>query len=125
MKKLSFLFPVLSVNLFICLTGLSLLVFFVRKWLFVACFVLFSLPVFGAEDVSGITQPLDKIYTALKAIVSVAAVIVVTIAGAKLMFSGDNLPARENAKLMVSYAIFGLVVVWVAPFVVSYLTAPV
>ena len=101
------------------------MVFFVRDWLLVAFFVLFSLPVFGAGDISSITEPLDKVYTALKAVVSVAAIIVLTIAGAKLMFSGDNLPARENAKLMVGYAVIGLVVVWAAPFVVSYLTAPV
>ena len=79
---------------------------------------------FAEGDVAAITEPLDRIYTLLKSIISVVAVIAITIAGARFMFSGDNIQQREASKNMVGYCIAGLVVVWVAPLLVSYLTAP-
>ncbi|MDO8428335.1 MAG: pilin [Candidatus Diapherotrites archaeon] len=85
----------------------------------------YSSPVFALEQtsVSAITEPLNRIYDLVKAIVSILAVIVITFAGVKFMFSGDNLQAREGAKQMLSYAIIGMAVVWVAPALVSYLNA--
>ena len=74
-------------------------------------------------DVGQIVEPLNRIYDLVKAAVSVVGMLVLTFAGAKFMFSGDNLQARENSKSMVSYAVMGLVLVWVAPLLVSYLTA--
>ncbi len=84
---------------------------------------LYSSQVFALEQtgINAITEPLNRIYDLVKAIVSILAVIVITIAGAKFMFSGDNLQAREGAKQMLSYAVIGLVVVWVAPPLVGYL----
>ena len=79
---------------------------------------------FAATDVSAITAPLNKIYDLLKAIVSVVAVIAITVAGARFMFSGDNIQQREASKSMVGYCIAGLVMVWIAPLMVGYLTAP-
>jgi len=78
--------------------------------------------VFAAE-VSEITEPLNKIYDLVKGIISVVAVLALTFAGVQFMFSGDNIQAREGAKSMVSYAVVGLVIVWVAPLLVNYLTA--
>lgn len=71
-----------------------------------------------------ITQPLTSIYDLIKAAVSVLGIIAITIAGAMYMFSGGNVGQREQAKSMVSYSIIGLVLVWVAPLIVSYLTVP-
>lgn len=72
--------------------------------------------------VSDITAPINKIYDLIKAIVSIVGIIAITIAGAMYMMSGSNIQSRENAKNMVSYAIVGLVLVWVAPLIVGYLT---
>lgn len=77
-----------------------------------------------AASVSDITAPITKIYDLIKGVVSIVGVIALTVAGAMYMFSGSNIQARENAKSMVSYAVVGLVLVWVAPFMVSYLTSP-
>lgn len=77
-----------------------------------------------AASVSDITEPVTKIYDLIKGVVSIVGVIALTIAGAMYMFSGSNIQARENAKSMVSYAVVGLVLVWVAPIMVNYLTAP-
>jgi len=60
----------------------------------------------------------------MKGVISVIGIIAITIAGAMYMFSGSNIQNRESAKSMVSYAIIGLVLVWVAPILVQYLTAP-
>ena len=78
----------------------------------------------AASDISGITAPITKISDLAKAVVSVLGVIAITVAGAMYMFSGSNIAARESAKSMVSYAVVGLVLVWVAPFLVGYLTSP-
>ena len=79
-----------------------------------------------AEEVGvgAITEPLDRIYDLVKGVISVVAVLALTFAGARFMFSGDNIQARESAKSMVSYAVVGLVLVWVAPLLVGYLTSP-
>ena len=78
----------------------------------------------SAAAISDITAPITKIADLAKGIVSVLGVIAITVSGALYMFSGNNIVARENAKSMVSYAVAGLVLVWVAPFLVSYLTSP-
>jgi RsiW-degrading membrane proteinase PrsW (M82 family) len=75
-----------------------------------------------AASVSDITAPITKIYDLIKGVVSVLGIIAITIAGAMYMFSGSNIQSRENAKHMVSYAIVGLVLVWIAPLIVGYLT---
>jgi FtsH-binding integral membrane protein len=76
------------------------------------------------SEVEKIKEPITKIYDLMKAIISVLGVIAITAAGAMYMLSGNNIQTRENAKSMVSYAIIGLVLVWVAPLIVNYLTSP-
>jgi hypothetical protein len=77
-----------------------------------------------AATVADITAPIMKIYDLIKGIVSIVGIIAITGAGAMYMLSGSNIQNRENAKSMVSYAVIGLVLVWVAPLLVGYLTAP-
>lgn len=84
----------------------------------------FLAPLALAQTTEEITEPLSKIYDLIKAAVAVVGIIALTIAGARFMFAGENTQAREAAKNMATYAIIGLVVVWVAPLVVGYLTAP-
>ena len=77
-----------------------------------------------ADDAADIKAPILKIYELMKGVISVLGIIAITGAGAMYMYSGSNIQSRENAKSMVSYAVVGLVLVWVAPIVVDYLTAP-
>jgi len=97
-----------------------------KKLFSIFAVALFVLPfVFAEASVSDITAPLTKIYDLVKGIISVVAIIALTVAGARFMFSGDNIQAREASKNMVAYCVIGLVLVWVAPLMVSYLTGPV
>jgi type IV secretory pathway VirB2 component (pilin) len=100
--------------------------FILNKKLVVVLLVLLALTplAFAQADIDAITTPLTRIYDLLKSVVSVIAVIAITIAGARFMFSGDNIQQREASKAMVGYCIMGLVVIWVAPLMVNYLTAP-
>ena len=94
-----------------------------KKIILVLAVLLISQLAFAAT-VDDITAPITRIYDLIKGIISVVGIIALTIAGAMYMFSGSNIQNRENAKNMVSYAIIGLVLVWVAPLIVGYLTAP-
>ncbi|VVB74673.1 TrbC/VIRB2 family protein [uncultured archaeon] len=93
-----------------------------KKFVPIVFLVLFASHFVFAAGVSDITAPINKIYDLIKAIVSIVGIIAITVAGAMYMMSGSNIQSRENAKNMVSYAIVGLVLVWVAPLIVSYLT---
>lgn len=96
-----------------------------RKCLALISVFLFLFPlVFAQGDVSAITEPLNKIYDLVKALVSIVGVLALTFAGVRFMFSGDNIQAREGAKNMMGYAVVGLVIVWIAPVLVQYLSAP-
>jgi len=89
---------------------------------------LFFVPfVFASEasDIAAITAPLNKIYDLVKIAISTIALLAITFAGARFMFSGDNIQAREGSKAMISYAVIGLVIVWIAPLMVNFLTSPI
>jgi type IV secretory pathway VirB2 component (pilin) len=98
------------------------------RFVFAAFVVLFFItPVAFADstgDIASITEPLNRIYDLVKGVVSVGAVLILTFAGVKFMVSGDNMQAREGSKSMLTYAVLGLVIVWVAPLLVGFLTAP-
>jgi len=95
-----------------------------KSFIVLIVLLLISQMVFAAT-VADITAPITRIYDLIKGIISVLGIIAITIAGAMYMFSGSNIQNRENAKNMGSYAVIGLVLVWVAPLIVGYLTAPV
>ncbi len=87
--------------------------------------LLFGTAAFAQGATAGdITAPLDKIYDLAKQVVSILGILAITIAGAIYMFAGNNLQTREAAKSTVSYAVVGLMLVWIAPALVSFLTAP-
>ncbi len=96
-----------------------------KNFLMLSLLLLFAQAVAAQAEVEQIMAPLNRIYDLVKAIISVVAILAITFAGAKFMFSGDNMQVREGAKSMISYAVVGLVVIWVAPILVGYLTAPV
>ena len=92
--------------------------------LIISTLLLFSGMVLAqSTGVNDITAPITKIYDLVKGAVSILGIIALTIAGGIYMFSGNNIQTRESAKSMVSYAVVGLVLVWIAPLVVNYLTA--
>ena len=95
-----------------------------KSFIVLIVLLLISQMVFAAT-VADITAPITRIYDLIKGIISVLGIIAITIAGAMYMFSGSNIQNRENAKNMGSYAVIGLLLVWVAPLIVGYLTAPV
>ena len=95
-----------------------------KKSLLVLPVLLLVAQVAFAASINDVTAPINKIYDLVKAIVSIVGIIAITIAGAMYMMSGSNIQNRENAKNMVSYAIVGLVLVWMAPVLVGYLTSP-
>lgn len=94
-----------------------------NKIVSVLVLLVLSSNIVAAVTVQEITAPINKIYDLIKGVVSILGIIAITVAGAMYMFSGDNIEKRENAKSMVSYAVIGLVLVWVAPLVVNYLNA--
>ena len=95
-----------------------------NKKISIAVMALFLVaPFVLGQTIGQITEPLTRIYDLIKAAVAIIGVIAITIAGARFMFAGDNMPAREGAKNMATYAVIGLVAVFVAPLIVGYLTA--
>jgi len=86
----------------------------------------FFVPVVHAADadLDKIKEPLNRVYSVIQAVVSVVGVIVITFAGFKFMGSGENVQARESAKQMLSFAVIGLMIVWIAPHLVNYLVSP-
>lgn len=100
-----------------------------KVWLNVLLFLivptLLTKIVLAETTTQQITEPLNKIYDLIKIGVAIIGTIALTIAGAKFMLSGNNVQARDNAKNMAMYAIVGLIIIWTAPLLVNYLTAPV
>jgi type IV secretory pathway VirB2 component (pilin) len=102
------------------------LVFFVA--IFVIQFVMavdFNQPI-SSQDKQTFDQilaPVIKIYNLIKYIATAVAVIVLLFAGLTYMTAGSNPAKREQAKNMIMYVVIGLVVIWVAPLLVNFITS--
>ncbi|MEK6822862.1 MAG: pilin [Nanoarchaeota archaeon] len=70
-----------------------------------------------------VLQPVWKIYNMVRYIATAIALVVLLFAGIKYMMSGNNAGDLDNAKNMVAYVVIGLVVIWVAPYVVQLFTS--
>ncbi len=68
-----------------------------------------------------ILEPVMKIYSFVKYTATVLAVVFLLFAGVTFIMSGNDQGKREQAKMMATYIIIGLIVIWVAPLVVGYL----
>ena len=68
-----------------------------------------------------ILQPVMKIYNFVKYTATVLAVVFLVFAGITFITSGNDQAKREQAKMMMTYIVIGLIIIWVAPLVVSYL----
>ncbi len=83
-----------------------------------AIFVL-RIALISAADFEEILRPLQTIYDLVKYAATVIAGLIMLFAGITYITSGSDPKKRENAKNMVMYVIIGLMVIWVAPFVVD------
>lgn len=67
-----------------------------------------------------ILEPVMKIYNLVKYSATVLATVVLLFAGVTYMTAGGDPAKREKAKNMATYVIIGLIVIWVAPLIVSF-----
>ena len=70
-----------------------------------------------------ILQPVMKIYNLVKYIATAIAALVLLLAGVNYMMSGADPKKRDNAKGMAMYVVIGLVIIWAAPLVVSFIVS--
>ncbi|MBU0894801.1 MAG: pilin [Nanoarchaeota archaeon] len=87
--------------------------------LLTAILILTFLPVVSAADFDEILEPLQTIYDLVKYAATIIAGLIMLFAGISYITSGSDPGKREKAKNMVMYVIIGLMVIWVAPFVVE------
>ena len=69
-----------------------------------------------------ILEPVMKVYNFVKYAATVVAVLFLVFAGITFITSGSDQAKRESAKTMATYIVIGLIIIWVAPLIVSYLT---
>ncbi len=103
------------------------------KYMALILLVLLAMPVVLAvdfdEDISdedkatfdNILSPVMKIYNFVKYTASVLAVLFLLFAGVTFIMSGNDQAKREQAKMMATYIIIGLVVIWIAPLIVGFM----
>ena len=70
-----------------------------------------------------ILKPISKIYTFVKYAATAIAALYLIFVGLNFIMSGHDHNKRESAKVQAGYIIAGLIIIWVAPFVIQYLTS--
>ena len=103
------------------------------KWVILMLLLLVAMPVVFAVDFDqdlsdddkatfdNILEPVMKIYSFVKYTATVLAVLFLIFAGVTFIMSGNDQAKREQAKMMATYIVIGLIVIWVAPLIVGYL----
>ena len=74
------------------------------------------------QTYNAILEPVMKVYNFVKYGASVLALLLLVFAAIS-MFASDNPMEKEKAKTRTMYIVIGMIVIWVAPIVVNYLTA--
>ena len=74
------------------------------------------------ETFDQILEPVMKIYNFIKYSATVLAVLFLVFAGVSFIASGGDVGKREQAKMMGVYIVIGLIIIWVAPLIVSLFT---
>lgn len=69
----------------------------------------------------GILEPVMKIYNFIKYAATAVAVLFLVFAGINFIMSGGDQAKREQSKAMATYIIIGLIVIWIAPLIVTFL----
>ena len=67
-------------------------------------------------------QPLCKLYSLIQLFGTLGAVIAACYAGFKMATSHEQ-TERTNCKALIEGALLGLIIIWIAPFVVQYLVS--
>lgn len=78
----------------------------------------------SAEDEAtfdSILEPVMNVYNFVKYVATAIAALVLVGAGIVFMLSGSDPRKRDQAKNMIMYVIFGLIIIWIAPLIVEYL----
>ena len=78
----------------------------------------------SAEDEAAfdeILAPVMDVYNFVKYVATAIAALVLVGAGIVFMLSGGDPRKREQAKNMVMYVVFGLIIIWIAPLIVNFL----
>ena len=73
------------------------------------------------EKFDEILSPITKIYNLVKYIATSIASLMLLFSGVVFMTSGNDRNKRDNAKDMGTYVVIGLIVIWAAPMLISYL----
>lgn len=74
------------------------------------------------ETFDQILEPVLKVYNFIKYAATVIAVLFLIFAGVTFITSGGDQAKRESAKNMATYIVIGLIIIWIAPLVVNFLT---
>ena len=70
-----------------------------------------------------ILKPISKIYTFVKYAATTVAALYLIFVGLNFIMAGNDQNKRESAKTQAGYIVAGLIIIWVAPIVVQYLTS--
>lgn len=70
-----------------------------------------------------ILMPVTKIYNFVKYAATTIAVLYLIFVGIVFITAGTDQQKRENAKVQANYIVLGLIIIWIAPLVVQYLTS--
>jgi type IV secretory pathway VirB2 component (pilin) len=105
------------------------------KWLAILAILVFvAMPVVSAiefnETISDedkakfdtMLSPVMKIYNFVKYAATAIAVVLLLFAGISFMMNGGDPKKRDDSKHMVSYVVIGLVIIWIAPLIVTFIT---
>ncbi len=79
----------------------------------------------SADDQAKFDQmlsPVMKIYNFIKYAATAIAVLLLLFSGISFMMNGGDPKKRDDAKHMTTYVIIGLVIIWVAPLLVTFIT---
>lgn len=96
-----------------------------RVFCFLASVFLMLGPAFAASaDMDKIKEPINNLVTLVQYIIGGIATLGLFGAAFAYISSGSNIQGREGAKAIATSCVAGLLIVWVAPFVVQYLTSP-
>jgi hypothetical protein len=78
----------------------------------------------SAEDEASfdeILEPVMDVYNFVKYVATAIAALVLVGAGIVFMLSGSDPVKRDQAKNMIMYVVFGLIIIWIAPLIVEFL----
>ncbi len=90
------------------------------KKLLILTFALTGLAV-AADLAVPVDQPICRVYSLIKTIGSIVAVIMLAYSGFQLISSTD-MADRATAKNIMLGTILGVIIIWLAPYVINYLT---